>query len=96
MGVICRESEEPHQLHFDMREAALRQGLDTYRLDHPVSLLLFLLSLSLLLFFTPPEHAAQQRGSYPFESCGAARSKIRTETKLYYILLYHVIIHYSV
>ncbi|KAL3136683.1 hypothetical protein ABBQ38_005919 [Trebouxia sp. C0009 RCD-2024] len=32
----CREPEEPHQLHFDLREAALRRGLDQYRLDHPV------------------------------------------------------------
>ena len=38
--LLCREPVEPHQLHFDMREAALRQGLDNYRLEHPVSLLL--------------------------------------------------------
>ena len=42
---VRRESEEPHQLHFDMREAALRQGLDKYRLDHPVRLLTLLLHL---------------------------------------------------
>ena len=36
---VCREPEEAHQLHFDMREAALRQGLDKYCLDHPVRLL---------------------------------------------------------
>ena len=32
-----REVEEPHQLHFDVKEAALRQGLQHYRLEHPVS-----------------------------------------------------------
>lgn len=45
-----RELREPHQLHFDMREAALRQGLDKYRLDHPVRLLTFLLHLQLPLY----------------------------------------------
>ena len=35
----CREPDEPHQLHFDLREAALRQGLQKYSLEHPVSLI---------------------------------------------------------
>ncbi|DBA84827.1 hypothetical protein WJX77_001720 [Trebouxia sp. C0004] len=39
----CREPDEPHQLHFDLREAALRQGLQHYQLQHPlVSSVLFL------------------------------------------------------
>lgn len=39
----CREPDEPHQLHFDLREAALRQGLHHYHLQHPlVSSVLFL------------------------------------------------------
>ncbi|KAA6422753.1 MAG: hypothetical protein FRX49_07288 [Trebouxia sp. A1-2] len=37
------EPDEPHQLHFDLREAALRQGLQHYHLQHPlVSSVLFL------------------------------------------------------
>lgn len=36
----CRETDEPHQLHFDVREAALRQGLHNFTLEHPVSPLL--------------------------------------------------------
>lgn len=32
----CREPDEAHQLHFDVKEAALRQGLQHYQLQHPV------------------------------------------------------------
>ncbi|DBA89883.1 TPA: hypothetical protein ACH3X2_004738 [Trebouxia sp. C0005] len=40
---LRREPDEPHQLHFDLREAALRQGLQHYHLQHPlVSSVLFL------------------------------------------------------
>ena len=35
-AVSFREPDEPHQLHFDLREAALRQGLQHYQLQHPV------------------------------------------------------------
>ena len=74
----CREPEEPHQLHFDMREAALRQGLDKYRLDHPVSLLIFLLQLPLpLCFASLPENSAQHSCQAPFVAAEQQKPTLR-------------------
>jgi len=48
---LFREPDEPHQLHFDLREAALRQGLHHYHLQHPVSPAPFLLLFIIIYLF---------------------------------------------